>query len=330
MEILNGVFRIETGYPRMGGVPLYLYLVRGEQETALIDTGVPGFWLESVEPYLKKLGIPSTSITLILNTHGHPDHFGGNAEVQAATGAKICAPLVDAAWVEDHQRHWVELWEGYPGDLAFGDDIRESIMNDYCGPSTPVDVILRPGDKVDLGGRFLGVIATPGHSPGHVAFYDREQATVFSGDTVQGHGIPFANGESKLGVLYTDVDGYISSLERLLQLKVEYLCGAHGYAHTSLEAEEMLKDSLAYVQEVESVLNAELGKTNGLFKVPDLALRVSSMADGPGEVSLQSVSVVTAHLRRLARQGNVQECWQVSNTRIGSPTHTSDTQGNIV
>lgn len=328
MEVLENVFRIDTSYSHMAGVPLYLYLVRGDEATALIDTGVPGFWQESVEPYLKHLGLSASSITFILNTHGHPDHFGGNAEVKTATGARICVPTAEAAWVEDHGRHWRELWEGYPGDLTFGDDVKQVIMNEYCGPSTPVDILLRAGDRVDLGGRVLEVVDTPGHSAGHITFYDREHGAVFPGDTVQGHGVAFTGGEGKLGVLYTDVAAYTSSLETLRALQITHLCGAHAYAHTAEAAEAMLVDSLAYIQEVEDLLCAEFVGAGVPLSVPELAQRVSSLTGGVGQVSLQSVSVVHAHLRRLAFQGHLWAKWQL--TDAGKAAHPTMARGSLV
>jgi hydroxyacylglutathione hydrolase len=83
----------------------------------------------------------------VLNTHWHQDHAGGNARLKAATGCTVVGP----AEVER---------------LA------------------PLDRVVDGGDTVELGATRFEVLATPGHTLGHIAYWDREDATVFVGDTL--------------------------------------------------------------------------------------------------------------------------------------------------
>jgi glyoxylase-like metal-dependent hydrolase (beta-lactamase superfamily II) len=310
MEITKGIHQIETSYPEMAGVPLYIYLII-DKEVALIDTGVPGFTKRHVAPYLEGLGLKISDITMILNTHGHPDHFGGNKDVKDASGARIFAPLVDAAWVEDHDRHWRELWEAFPGDLSFDSSVRKLIMDDYCGPNTRVDVILRDGDRIVLGEEHvLVVVPTPGHSPGHVSFYDAKHTVAFTGDTVQGMGIPMMGKDTLLGPLYTDVDAYTAGLKALVNLDIAYLLGAHCAAMTDREAKNLLRDSLAYVERADRFIQDTLKEAVTPLSVAQIAEAVGTKLLNAGGVSLQSVGVTTAHLRRLAAIRRVEGSWR--------------------
>ena len=309
MNITGKIHRIETSYPAMANVPLYIYLIQGA-EVALIDTGVPGFLQKHVEPYMKSLGLKLSDVKLVLNTHGHPDHFGGNADARRTSGAMICAPLLDAAWVEDHDRHWRELWEAYPGDLSFGDDVRKAIMEEYCGANTKVDRMLRDGDEIDLGaGHKLVVVETAGHSPGHISFYDPRQRVAFTGDTVQGRGIPLVGKPGLLGPLYTDVDAYEAGLRRLLNLDIDWLLGAHSYATNSRETKELLQESLAYVQEVDGFVEACLKGSANPVSLPEIANGIGTRVLQAGGISLQSIGVGYAHLRRMAARGKVTSQW---------------------
>ena len=93
---------------------------------------------------LDKLG---WKLALILNTHWHPDHAGGNAEIQAATGAQIVGPA----------------------------EVRRI---------APLDREVSDGDVVELGETRFQVFEVGGHTLGHIAYYDAEDDMAFVGDTL--------------------------------------------------------------------------------------------------------------------------------------------------
>jgi hydroxyacylglutathione hydrolase len=120
----------------------YGFLVRDRASgmTACIDT-------PEVEPILKAVQNWGGRLDLILNTHWHRDHAGGNEAIKAATGATIVAPAeVAKAW--------------------------------------PVDRQVRDGDTVDLGETRFDVIDTGGHTLGHITYHDAADHIAFVGDTL--------------------------------------------------------------------------------------------------------------------------------------------------
>jgi hydroxyacylglutathione hydrolase len=120
----------------------YGFVIRDEAtgKTACIDTPDA----KAILAELKTLG---WGLDFILNTHWHPDHAGGNAEVKAATGATIVAPP--------------EV---------------EKI--------SAIDRVVVDGDVVMLGETKLEVMDTGGHTLGHITYFDADDQIAFVGDTL--------------------------------------------------------------------------------------------------------------------------------------------------
>jgi hydroxyacylglutathione hydrolase len=120
----------------------YGFLIRDEAsgKTGCIDTPDA----EAILGELKRLG---WELDMILNTHWHPDHAGGNARIQEATGCTIVGPQ--------------EVTRIAPLDRPVGE-----------------------GDVVELGETRFEVLDTGGHTLGHLTFHDRTDHIAFVGDTL--------------------------------------------------------------------------------------------------------------------------------------------------
>jgi hydroxyacylglutathione hydrolase len=99
-------------------------------------------------PVLAEAAARGWQITDIWNTHWHPDHTGGNAEIKAATGCTITGPAAEAERIPT------------------------------------LDVLVKGGDVVPLGAIEATVIDVPAHTAGHIAYYFANEAAAFVGDTL--------------------------------------------------------------------------------------------------------------------------------------------------
>jgi hydroxyacylglutathione hydrolase len=139
-----------------------LYLVVGEEKALLIDTGLGGADIVSLVRTLTDLPV------VVVNTHGHPDHAGGNSQFAEAYAGEKDFDLI---------RRFSSREEGGAGGPPVPDEWR------YAGPThETVLVPVGQGDVFDLGGRQLEVIDVPGHTPGGICLLDRKHKLLFSGD----------------------------------------------------------------------------------------------------------------------------------------------------
>ena len=127
------------------------------KKAAIIDPGWSGAELAN---YVAESGY---EITHILLTHTHFDHIGGLAELKTATNVPIYA----------HAESIPMLQNGAVSAQRWGIEM----------PQPPdADEMIVEGDVIEVGALKLEVLFTPGHAPGHVCFYLRDEDVLFSGD----------------------------------------------------------------------------------------------------------------------------------------------------
>lgn len=178
------------------------YLVLGSERAMLIDSG---FGLDS----LKKTVDVLTELPIVLvNTHGHPDHGGGNAEF----GRPYLHPDDNELYAYKCS-YEVRLEEAMRWEV---ENIEERLQ-----PTPAEPVPMEDGQVFDLGGRTLRVIHTPGHSRGSVCIFDEQTGTLFSGDNLNGKSTALVESCA------TTVSEYLASMEKLTRFPVERICTGH-------------------------------------------------------------------------------------------------------
>jgi len=223
-SIHPGLYQIRTPFDRTGTV--FLYLLRGDR-VALIDSGASDSPETAIAPALKEIGLSLSDIALILNTHAHLDHSGGNAEIKRHSKAQVHVHSLDLPMAESNEAQ-VEFHVGplrrlgYPSE-ALKERTEHVLRN--AGEAAGADVVLSGGELIDLGkGIRLRAIHCPGHTPGHIVYHWESEGILFTADSVQGQG-------ARPGAFpyYFDAPSYCTSLNKLRRLDCWMLCLGHAY-----------------------------------------------------------------------------------------------------
>jgi hydroxyacylglutathione hydrolase len=216
----------------------YIWLVRENTsgEVMVVDPAV-------AEPVLSKAAELGWTITHIWNTHWHPDHTGGNAEIKAATGCTITGPAAE--------------FERIP----------------------TLDVQVRGGETVRFGTTSAKVIDVPAHTAGHIAFHFPDEGIAFVGDTLfaMGCGRLF---EGTAEQMYTNMQA-LAALpdETAIYCAHEYTLSNGRYAVVAEPDNEALKLRMAEVEAARAKGEPTVPTTIGLEKATNPFMRARSAAE---------------------------------------------------
>jgi glyoxylase-like metal-dependent hydrolase (beta-lactamase superfamily II) len=195
------------------------YLIVGDKQALLFDTGMGISDIRKVTGELTRLHIT------VLNSHTHDDHVGGNWQFETVYGMDTDFTRTNAQGSRRDAQE--EIGPGMIcGELPKGFD-RES----YATRPWKISRFLHDHDHIDLGGRTLEIISTPGHTPDAISLLDRAHGLLFSGDTYYPAPIWLFRPE-------TNLDDYVASVKHLAALgpQIKLVLGAHNipYAQPSV------------------------------------------------------------------------------------------------
>jgi hydroxyacylglutathione hydrolase len=204
-------------YPERGMLDANTYVFRG-QETLVIDPGS----LQTIQDKLREMatdGIKPEEITAITITHLHPDHYWAANTLKQATGAEIVIPRMQEAYIQPFIDDAARLF-GMQG-LEF----------------TPSRFI--EDDKLEIGGRTLELVHSPGHSPESFCYYDPEIKFLACGDVIFDHNI------GRTDLPRGNASELKASINALSDMDIEYLLPGH---MDVLRGRESIKGNFVFVR----------------------------------------------------------------------------------
>ncbi|MEU6704780.1 MBL fold metallo-hydrolase [Streptomyces wuyuanensis] len=294
----------------------------------LVDTGWddPASWT-ALSDGLAELGLAVADVHGVVVTHHHPDHHGLSGRVREASGAWIAMHAADIAVVRRTREARPGAWLDYlAGKLAAvgapEEHLAPLLAARESGRTRTLpglraalpDREIAPGELLDLAGRRLRAIWTPGHTPGHVCLHLEEdhpanlpgRGRLFSGD----HLLP---GISPHVGLYEDPDDstvtdplgdYLDSLERIGRLGAAEILPAHQHAFT--DAPARVRELLAHHEERLTGLLALLAAPLTPWQLAERMEWNRPWDEIPYGSRNIAVSEAEAHLRRLVKLGRAE------------------------
>ena len=197
-----------------------LYLVRGRDRDALVDTGL------GVGSLRTELADLFERPVVAVATHRHFDHTGGLHEFD-----EVVVHRDDAVALASADGFASLRIEDYPPEELSGYDPPASLLtalpNEAFDPAayavTPVTPtrVVDEGDAIDLGERTLRVLHLPGHTPGEIGLWEEDTRTLFPGDCVYESGLLLDE------LPESNIADYVRSMQRLRDVPARVVHGGH-------------------------------------------------------------------------------------------------------
>ena len=200
-EIIKDLFFIERGF--LNGN----HFVYRSDAPVLIDTAYIADFDET-EKSIARLGVNLADVSLIISTHTHCDHIGGNHAIQQKSGCDIALHKIGKYFI-DTRDDWATWWRYYNQEAEFFDCARA----------------LEDGDMITLGPHEFEVIYTPGHAADGIVLYNRRDKILISSDTLW---------QTDMAVMTLRVEGsralfhMLESLQKIEKLEVQMVYPGHG------------------------------------------------------------------------------------------------------
>jgi glyoxylase-like metal-dependent hydrolase (beta-lactamase superfamily II) len=308
----GGVWSVPVPIP---GNPLgytLIYAIESPAGPVLIDAGWndPESWL-ALRDGLGAVGMDIRDVRGVVVTHFHPDHAGLAGQVREESGAWIAMHEADVALVELIRDFEEGAHQDFQADMlrragAGAVEVSEVTSNRPRPPAQP-DLVLRDGDLIDVPGRRLRTIWTPGHTPGHICLHLEDADRIFTGD----HVLPSIT--PHIGIYpydRADVDplsDFLDSLEKVKGLGDLEALPAHEwiFPDTAARATEIV----AHHEEKLVRIAALLAEAEEPLTIWEIAARMTwnrPWEDFPPMLRGMAAGEAAAHLRTLEVRGVIR------------------------
>ena len=228
----------------------HCYLLLGENCALLIDTGLGVANIKKVVDQLTTLPVQ------VVTTHVHWDHIGGHN-------------YFETFGVHEAEKEWINGLFPLPLELVKQNLVKDQTefpeefrLEDYQVFQGEPTFLLNDNDIIDLGNRNVQVIHTPGHSPGHICFYEREKEYLYSGDLIY---------QGKLDAFYPTTNPYdfFQSIQKVQQLRIKKILPGHHKLHIPVELIAEIEQGFKELFQA-----GKLKQGNGIFEFQNFKIHI--------------------------------------------------------
>lgn len=312
-RVRPGLWSIPVPIPSNSLRYVFVYLFETDRGPYIVDAG----WntdeaFDALSAGISHAGSSIDAVQGVLVTHIHPDHYGLAGRVREASGAWIALHPADAALIEARYDEPTDLLERVGAMLrrvgAPADEL-DSLQNASM-PVRPLvdavqpDVLIEDGERPEVPGWDLQALWTPGHSPGHLCFWEPANEVMLSGDHVLPRITPNISFHPQAGA--DPLGDFLRSLTKLQGWNSSEVLPAHEHRFVGLDRR---LDELAAHHE-QRFLEVIGAIRDGTVTAWDIAARMHwsrSWDRIEGFMRRAAVGEAMAHLRALEVRGVVRE-----------------------
>jgi glyoxylase-like metal-dependent hydrolase (beta-lactamase superfamily II) len=308
-KVTSGIWSIPVPIPDSPLRYVLSYLIEHDSGFLMVDTGWnhPESW-RVLQAGLAECEIPMAAITAVVITHVHPDHHGLSAQVAAESGAWIGMHEREADFLTvNMNRVGMALnkmsgyldWAGAPPDHLTELSARRE---NRPGPMAMPDRLIAHGDRIDVPGVALRAVWTPGHSPGHLCFYDETRDVLLTGDHVLPRITPNISSYERDSTALAD---YLQSLEALQGMQPAEVLPAHEYRFADLDSRlsHLAEHHAERLAEIAAVLKPGDSGGQSAWEIAAQVTWSRPWSQITGFPRQAALGEVVAHLQHLMAQG---------------------------
>ena len=308
MEIFPNVHQIRSSIADRN---LFQYLFIGDN-VILLDTGFSDTPESVILPYLRKTGVSPERLTMAVNTHADADHHGGNNSLKhIAPQMLLACGDPDREVIENPDRLFASRYNHWIPEHGVGLGVNPEAttwVRRMTGDARRIDVTFQGGEFLAISDRHsIRVLHAPGHSNGHLAFYDPSNRAIFVGDALHGMHCPSASGMPSLPPAYFAVLAYLATIQLIEALDVEWIYSGHWPTYHLDDAKEFLRECRRFVRMAEDQVRLALERNKSGLTLGECIARCGPrLGEWPENNRWLLMYPLHGHLSLMESNGEIQ------------------------
>ncbi|WP_096188809.1 MBL fold metallo-hydrolase [Evansella halocellulosilytica] len=303
-DIKQGLYQISSP---LGVRYIHQYLMVENESVLLIDVGMKETPTEVLQPALQELDLSMNQLKTVVISHADVDHFSGGASLKdLAKHVTLMAHKRDAPWIESKKKIMEERYFYYePFGVSHDEETKQWFKDGL--QETNVDIQLNGNESIHLGSdRYIDIIHTPGHTPGHLSFYDRKNRACIILDAILWKGLYDVEKKIVSPPPYYTISSYLKSIEKIMSLDIDVLLTGHYDVMTGEDAKQFLQESKEFVTTVEKSILEILNKSLEALSLSEILEKTNEKVGSFNVMMVELVGPVYAHLKDLEAKQQVE------------------------